>query len=178
MLEATELEEVVRIEHEKWMKEAIKEALLAREKEEVPIGAIIVKDDQIIARGHNVRELERDALGHAELRAIQAANNEFDAWRLEGTTMYVTLEPCPMCAGALINSRVERVVYGASDLKAGCAGTLMNLLEDPRFNHQTETIRGVLAEECGMLLTEFFKVLREHKKNRKLSTGSVYNLRK
>lgn len=170
MLEAVELEEAVRLEHEKWMREAIKEALLAKDKAEVPIGAIIVKDNNIIARGHNVRELERDALGHAELRAIQLANQELDAWRLEGTTMYVTLEPCPMCAGALINSRVERVVYGAMDLKAGCAGTLMNLLEDSRFNHQTETIRGVLGDECGQLLTTFFKELREQKKKRKLST--------
>ncbi|XJS10559.1 tRNA adenosine(34) deaminase TadA [Aerococcaceae bacterium WGS1372] len=171
MLEAVELDEVVRLEHERWMKEAIQEALLAQEKSEVPIGAIIVKDGRIIARGHNVREIERDALGHAELRVIQEANKELDAWRLEGTTMYVTLEPCPMCAGALINSRVERVVYGASDYKAGCAGTLMNLLEKPQFNHQTETIRGVLAEECGQLLTGFFKNLREQKEKSNLPTG-------
>ena len=170
MLEASELGEAVRLEHEKWMEEAIKEALVAKEKEEVPIGAIIVKDGDIIARGHNVRELELDATGHAEIKAIQVANKALDAWRLEGTTMYITLEPCPMCAGALINSRVENVVYGAVDLKAGCGGTLMNLLEDERFNHQPQVIKGILADECGQLLTNFFRELREKKKKRKLST--------
>lgn len=170
MLEAVELEEADRLNHEKWMREAMKEALVAKEKAEVPIGAVIVKDGEVIARGHNVRELEFDATGHAEIKAIQAANKELKAWRLEGTTMYITLEPCPMCAGALINSRVDRVVYGAADLKAGCGGTLMNLLEDSRFNHQPEVIRGVLDEECGKLLTDFFRGLREKKKIKKLST--------
>lgn len=170
MKEAVEIEEQERLEHELWMQEAIKEALRAQDKAEVPIGAIIVKDNQIIGRGHNVRELERDALGHAEIKAIQAANSELGAWRLEGTTMYVTLEPCPMCAGALINSRVDRVVYGAPDMKAGCAGTLMNLLEDSRFNHQSEVIKGIMADECGQLLTAFFRELRNKKKKQNLST--------
>lgn len=170
MLEAIELIEEDRLQHEKWMRHAIEEALVAREKAEVPIGAVIVKDGEIIARGHNVRELDFDATGHAEIKAIQAANKTLEAWRLEGATMYVTLEPCPMCAGALINSRVDRVVYGAADLKAGCGGTLMNLLEDSRFNHQPEVIRGVLDEETGKLLTDFFRELRKKRKEKKLST--------
>lgn len=170
MIESVELEEEVRQEDEKWMQLAVEEARKAGDLGEVPIGAIIVKDGQMIATGHNVRELAQDALGHAEVQAIRQANQALEAWRLEGSTMYVTLEPCPMCSGALINARVDRLVYGASDLKAGTAGTLMNLLEDDRFNHRVEVVRGVLEAECADLLTSFFKELRLRNKRRKLST--------
>lgn len=146
-----------------WMKEAIKEAKKAEEIGEVPIGAIIVKGNDIISRGHNRRELERNPLAHAEIIAIQEASRNLGGWRLIGTTLYVTLEPCPMCAGAILQSRIERVVFGASDPKAGCVGTLMNLLQDERFNHQAEVVQGVLADECGHLLKEFFKQIRNKK---------------
>jgi tRNA(adenine34) deaminase len=146
-----------------WMKEAIKEAKRAEEIGEVPIGAIIVKGNEIIARGHNRRELDRNPLAHAEIIAIQEASRKLGGWRLIGTTLYVTLEPCPMCAGAILQSRIERVVFGASDPKAGCVGTLMNLLQDERFNHQAEVDQGVLAEECGLLLKDFFKQIRNKK---------------
>lgn len=167
MITAEELTEKDRKQDEQWMQLALEEAKLANDKGEVPIGAIIVKDGEIIARAHNLRELSYSAVGHAEILAIQAANQHLNAWRLEGATLYVTLEPCPMCSGALIMSRVDRVVYGAPDLKAGCAGTLMNLLEDQRFNHQPEVVEGILRDECAQLLTTFFRGLRERNKERK-----------
>ena len=151
-------------EDERWMREAILEAHKAGQLDEVPIGAIIVKDGQIIGRGYNVRETQHDATGHAEIQAIQDANKNLGAWRLEGATLYVTLEPCPMCAGAIINSRIQGLVYGASDPKAGCAGTLMNLLSDSRFNHQVQVTAGVLEDETGQLLRDFFRQLRQRRK--------------
>lgn len=151
-------------EDEKFMQIAILEAEKAKEKEEVPIGAIIVYQDQVIATGHNVRETTQTTLSHAELIAIEKANNVMNSWRLEDCTLYVTLEPCPMCAGAIVQSRIKRVVYGASDPKAGCAGTLMNLLQEDKFNHQVEVTRGILEEECSVLLTDFFKQLRIKRK--------------
>lgn len=149
---------------EKFMQEAIKEAIKARECNEVPIGAVIVYEGEIIASGRNQRESSQKTLSHAELLAIEEANEKIGSWRLENCTIYVTLEPCSMCAGAIVQARMKRVVYGAADPKAGCAGTLMNLLDDPRFNHQAEVTQGVLKEECGSLLTEFFKDLRKRKK--------------
>lgn len=146
---------------EKFMGDAILEANKAKEIDEVPIGAVIVYQNEIIARGHNVRETSQLALSHAELIAIQNANQKLGSWRLEDCTLYVTLEPCQMCAGAIVQARVKRVVFGAYDPKAGCAGTLMNLLDDPRFNHQVELTTGVLKEECGELLTGFFRKLRK-----------------
>lgn len=143
-----------------WMREAIAEARLAEQLGEVPIGAVIVKDGQIVGRGHNLRETGRDPTAHAELLAIRQASETLQAWRMLGCTLYVTLEPCPMCAGAMLQSRVERVVYGAADPKAGCVGTLMDLLQDSRFNHVAPWTSGVLGEECGALLTEFFRRLR------------------
>lgn len=150
---------------EQYMKLAIEQAERALEKDEVPIGAIIVYQDEVIASGFNVRELSQETLSHAELIAIQQANKEIGSWRLEDCTLYVTLEPCPMCAGAIVQSRIKRVVYGAVDPKAGCAGTLMNLLDDQRFNHQVEVTSGVLEKECSLLLTNFFKALRQRKKH-------------
>jgi tRNA(adenine34) deaminase len=150
-----------------FMLEAIKEAKKAEELDEVPIGAIIVKDGQIIARAHNLRETQQMSTAHAELLAIDQACRETGFWRLEDTCLYVTLEPCPMCSGAIILSRVKRVVYGASDPKGGCAGTLMNLLDDSRFNHQSEVVKGVLEQECGQLLSDFFRKIRDRKKQEK-----------
>jgi len=147
-----------------YMKEAIKEANKAEAIDEVPIGAVLVMDGKIVARAHNLRETEQNAVAHAELLAIDQACREIGTWRLEESTLYVTLEPCPMCAGAIILSRVKRVVYGAADPKGGCAGTLMNLLEDDRFNHQSEVTSGVLEKECGQLLSDFFRKIRERKK--------------
>ncbi|MFP5110535.1 tRNA adenosine(34) deaminase TadA [Neobacillus sp. C211] len=149
---------------EYYIKEAIKEAGKAEALAEVPIGAVIVVDGKIISRAHNLRETQQSAVAHAELLAIEEACRGTGSWRLENATLYVTLEPCPMCAGAIMLSRVKRVVYGAADPKGGCAGTLMNLLEDERFNHQSEVISGVLEKECGQILSDFFRKIRERKK--------------
>ena len=150
-----------------YMREAIKEAKKAETLDEVPIGAVLVMGEKIISRAHNLRECEQNAIAHAELLAIDEACRISGSWRLDESTLYVTLEPCPMCAGAIILSRVKRVVYGASDPKGGCAGTLMNLLRDERFNHQSEITKGVLEMECGQLLSDFFKRIRERKKREK-----------
>lgn len=149
---------------EKYMVIAMEEAEKARAMGEVPIGAIIVHEDKVIGRGHNIRETTQQTLSHAELLAIQEANEVIGSWRLEDCTLYVTLEPCAMCAGAIVQSRIKRVVYGATDPKAGCAGTLMNLLTEERFNHQVEVITGVLQMECSDMLRDFFKMLRKKRK--------------
>jgi tRNA(adenine34) deaminase len=146
--------------HEHWMREAIHQAKLAEELGEVPIGAVIVRSGEIIGRGYNLRETSQDATAHAEIVAIREASIAVQSWRLLDCTLYVTLEPCPMCSGAIVQSRIPRVVYGTYDPKAGCAGTLMNLLQEPRFNHRTEVIADVLQEECAGLLTQFFRKLR------------------
>lgn len=145
---------------EYWMREAIAQARLAESLGEVPIGAVIVREGIIVGAGYNLRETEHDPTAHAEMIAIRRASESLQAWRLLGCTLYVTLEPCPMCAGAILQSRVERVVYGASDPKAGCVGTLMDLLQDSRFNHVSPWKSGVLGEECASLLTSFFRGLR------------------
>lgn len=150
-----------------YMYEAIKEARIAEEIGEVPIGALIVLEGEVVARAYNLRETNQNALAHAELLAIDQACQKLGTWRLENATLYVTLEPCPMCAGAVILSRITRVVYGAKDPKGGCAGTFMNLPEDERFNHRSEVIPGVLEKECGELLTNFFRGIRERKKRDK-----------
>ncbi|KAB7704002.1 tRNA-specific adenosine deaminase [Bacillus aerolatus] len=150
-----------------YMKLAIEEAKKAGDLGEVPIGAIIVLEGEVIASAYNLRETTQNAVTHAELLAIEEACKKVGSWRLERAELYVTLEPCPMCSGAIILSRIERVVYGARDPKAGCAGTLMNLLEDSRFNHQSEVVAGVLEEKCGSMLTDFFREVRRRKKESK-----------
>lgn len=130
------------------MEEALKEARKALEYDEVPIGAIIVKDGQIIGRGHNMRESNKSPLAHAELMAIEEAAKTLDSWRLLGTTIYVTLEPCPMCAGAIVNSRIDRLVIGADDPKSGACGSVVNILEEGLFNHNVEITRNILGEDC------------------------------
>lgn len=147
--------------HEFWMKEAIGEARKAEALGEVPIGAIVVRHNEIIGRGYNLRETTLDSTAHAEMVAIREASVALNSWRLLDCHLYVTLEPCPMCAGAMVQSRVPLTVYGTPDPKAGCAGTLMNLLEEPRFNHRSEVIQGILQEECAELLTSFFRRLRQ-----------------
>ncbi|HLR14706.1 MAG TPA: tRNA adenosine(34) deaminase TadA [Bacillota bacterium] len=150
-----------------YMKLAIEEAKKAEAIGEVPIGAVIVHNGDVIGSGYNVRETTQKAGTHAELLAIEQANEYIGSWRLEDCTLYVTLEPCPMCAGAIVQSRIPRVVFGAYDPKAGCVGTLMNLLEEKRFNHQADVTSGVLEEECSTLLTNFFAHVREKKKLKK-----------
>ncbi|HLR61179.1 MAG TPA: tRNA adenosine(34) deaminase TadA [Lentibacillus sp.] len=146
-----------------YMQEAIRQAKKAEAMKEVPIGAVVVYQDEIISAGYNIRESSQTTLSHAELIAIEKANQIIGSWRLEDCTLYVTLEPCPMCAGAIVQSRIKRVVFGAPDPKAGCAGTLMNLLQDGRFNHRAEITSGVLHDECSALLTDFFRKLRGKK---------------
>jgi tRNA(adenine34) deaminase len=145
----------------RFMLEAIAEAKKAEAIREVPIGAVIVRGGIIIGRGHNLRETTGDPTAHAEMIAIREASEHLNAWRLLNCTLYVTLEPCPMCAGAIVQSRIERVVYGTGDPKAGCAGTLMNLLQENRFNHMAEVVPNVLQEESARLLTDFFRGLRK-----------------
>lgn len=149
-----------RPEDEVWMKEALVEARRAAEIGEVPIGAVVVRGGEIVGRGHNRRETDGDPLAHAEILAIQDAARRTDGWRLLGCTMYVTLEPCAMCAGALVNGRVERLVYGAPDPKAGYCGTLGDLVRDPRLNHRLAVTAGVLEGESAALLRGFFASLR------------------
>ena len=145
------------------MKEALKEAQKALEKEEVPVGAVIVKDGKIIARAHNTKETKKDSTCHAELLAIQKACKKIGAWRLLDCEMYVTLEPCSMCAGALINSRIKKVFIGTSDEKTGAVGSVFNLLDDYTFNHKVEYEEGILKDECEEMLSSFFKELRKLK---------------
>lgn len=151
-------------EQERFMKEAIRQAKKALALQEVPIGCVIVFDGKIIARGYNRRNTDKNTLSHAELNAIRKASKKLGDWRLEGCTMYVTLEPCQMCAGALVQSRIDEVVIGSMNPKAGCAGSVLNLLEMDGFNHKVQVTRGVLEEECSRMLSDFFKELREQKK--------------
>lgn len=153
-------------DNERYMRYAIGEARRALDVGEVPVGCVIVCDGEIIGKAHNQRETLQDPTAHAEILAITQAAAHFSSWRLENAKMYVTLEPCPMCAGAIILSRISDVYFGAHDPKAGVCGTLMNLLADPRFNHQPEVHAGLLAEECGALLSDFFKQIRQGRRSR------------
>jgi len=151
------------MEHERdeeWMKAALGEARIAQAHGEVPVGAVIVHQDRVIGRGHNERESTQDPTAHAEMIAIREAAHTLGSWRLLDTVLYVTLEPCPMCAGALVNARVPRVVWGCNDPKAGATQTLSTIGSDPRLNHRFECVPGVLAEECSALLSGFFAAIR------------------
>lgn len=152
-------------EKNKFMKQALKEAKKAYEKLEVPVGAVIVKDGKIIAKAHNLKETKTDTTKHAEILAIQKASKKLESWRLLDCEMYITLEPCSMCAGAIINSRIKKVYIGALDEKTGAAGSVLNLFEDYKFNHKVEVKKGVMQEECENILKDFFKMLRKYKKN-------------
>ena len=143
------------------MAEALAEARRAAAEGEVPIGSVVVFEDRIVGRGRNARERLRDPLAHAEILALQEAARSLGRWRLTGATIYATLEPCPMCAGALVNSRIDRLVYAVPDPKAGAAGTLFDIPRDPRLNHRVEVNSGVLAVECGELLKDFFRARRK-----------------
>lgn len=146
---------------EKYMREAIKQARKAAKIDEVPIGCVIVYDDKIIARGYNRRNTDKSTLAHAEIIAIRKAAKAIGDWRLEGCTIYITLEPCPMCAGAIVQARIPRVVVGAMNPKAGCAGSVINLLQMDGFNHKAELTSGVLVDECRTMLQDFFKEMRK-----------------
>lgn len=158
---------------EKYMKAAIRQAKRAAAIDEVPIGCVIVFDGKIIARGYNRRNIDKNTLSHAELNAIRKASKKLGDWRLEGCTMYVTLEPCQMCAGALVQARIDRVVIGSMNPKAGCAGSVLNLLQIAGFNHQVEITQDVCREECSEMLSSFFADLRAKKKQRKAAEKAM-----
>ena len=151
-------------QNEKYMKQAVKQAIKAKDIDEVPIGCIIVYEGKVIARAYNRRNIDKNTLSHAEMIAIKKASKKLGDWRLDGCEMYVTLEPCQMCAGAIVQSRIKKVYIGCMNPKAGCAGSVLNLLQVAKFNHQTEVEKGILEEECSSLITTFFKELREKKK--------------
>ncbi len=152
---------------EKFMKEALKEAEKAYSKLEIPVGAIIVKDGEIIAKAHNLKETKYDTTKHAEILAIQKASKKLKSWRLLDCEMYITLEPCSMCAGAIINSRIKKIYIGTLDEKTGAAGSVLNLFEDYNFNHSVEIEKGIMQKECENILKDFFKMLRRYKKEQK-----------
>jgi len=159
-----QIEKGKKMEKEEFMKEALKEAQKAYDKLEIPVGAIIVKDEKIIARAHNQKETKFDTTKHAEILAIQKASKKLKSWRLIDCEMYVTLEPCSMCAGAIINSRIKKVFIGTTDNKTGAVGSVLNLFDDYTFNHKVEFETGILKDECENILKRFFKDLRKIKK--------------
>ena len=164
---------MIKNSNEKFMKQALKEAKKAYEINEVPIGCVIVLNEKIIARGYNRRNIDKNTLSHAELIAIKKASKKMGDWRLEDCTMYITLEPCQMCAGAIVQSRMKKVVIGSMNPKAWCAGSVFNLLQVAAFNHQVDIETGVLEEACSAMLSNFFKELRENKKRVKKSPDTL-----
>lgn len=159
---------------ERYMKEAIRQARKAYALGEVPIGCVIVHGGKIIARGYNRRNTDKNTLAHAEITAIRKASKVIGDWRLEECTLYVTLEPCQMCAGAIVQARIPKVVMACMNPKAGCAGSVLNILDMPQFNHQVETVRGIMEEECSRMLKEFFAELRlRNKMEKKLSASNM-----
>ena len=154
-------------EQERFIKEALKEAKKAYDKLEVPVGAVIVKNGKIIARGYNQKETKKDTIKHAEIIAIEKASKKLDSWRLNDCEMYVTLEPCPMCAGAIINSRIKKIYIGTLDEKTGAVGSVLDLFSDYTFNHKVEVEKGIMQKDCEKILKDFFKVLRKIKKENK-----------
>ena len=154
-------------EQERFMKEDLKEAKKAYDKLEVPVGAVIVKNGKIIARGYNQKETKKDTIKHAEIIAIEKASKKLDSWRLNDCEMYVTLEPCPMCAGAIINSRIKKIYIGTLDEKTGAVGSVLDLFSDYTFNHKVEVEKGIMQKDCEKILKDFFKVLRKIKKENK-----------
>lgn len=152
------------LSHEAYMKEALRQAKKAYDLEEAPIGCVIEYQGKIIARGYNKRNTKKSPLAHAELIAIEKASKKLGDWRLEECTMYITLEPCQMCAGAIVQARIKRVVIGAMNAKAGCAGSVLNLLNVAEFNHQVEVIYGIRQEECSRMMSDFFRGLRQKKR--------------
>lgn len=157
----------IKAEDEKYMKEAIKQAKKAYAIGEVPIGCVIVYQDKIVGRGYNRRITDKNTLSHAELNAIKKASKVMGDWRLDDCEMYITLEPCQMCSGAIVQSRIKKVYIGCMNPKAGCAGSILNLLQVPQFNHQVEMEKGILEEECSQMLKQFFKELREKSREKK-----------
>lgn len=164
-------------QHEKYMKMAMREAKKASDLGEVPIGCVIVYEDKVIGRGYNRRTTDKNTLSHAELTAIKKASKKMGDWRLEECTLYVTLEPCQMCSGAIVQARIKEVVIGCMNPKAGCAGSILNLLQMPEFNHQTEITKGILEEECSKMLKQFFKELRVKVKEEKLAKNLLLDKR-
>lgn len=151
-------------EDEKYMKEALRLAKKAAKLDEVPIGCVIVHENKIIARGYNRRNTDKSTLAHAEIMAIKKAGKVIGDWRLEDCTMYITLEPCPMCAGAIVQARIPKVVMGTMNAKAGCAGSVINILQMDGFNHKVEIVKGIMEDECKKIMQDFFKELRERKR--------------
>ncbi|MEC9464470.1 MAG: tRNA adenosine(34) deaminase TadA [Myxococcota bacterium] len=151
---------------ERWMRAAYREAERARDLGEVPVGALVVFQDEVVGFGFNRRETDHDPVAHAEILAIRQASEQLGRWRLTGCELFVTLEPCPMCAGAIVNSRLDRLVYGASDPRAGAAGTVFDLVRDERLNHQVEVVPGVLADSCSQILSDFFADLRAKRRKK------------
>ena len=160
-----------------FMREALVEAKKAYDLGKIPIGAVLVHDGEIISRHHNRREMDHDATAHAEMLVIREACDALERWRLTGCTLYVTIEPCPMCAGAIINSRIDRVVYGASDYKGGAVESLFNVLSHPGLNHEPEVMSGVLADECSQIMKDFFKMRRKARRSTQVAEGSALEMR-